>query len=191
MSSLFPKPAISEASPVVDSHEAKQFTVRILSANDGNAFRAIRLEALKNEGHLFGPTYEKENAITDTQSWRERCSETKDSCFFGLFDKGNLIGIMGTKKWDKDNTGETALWWSAFLKKEYRGQGLATHLYESREQWTIEHQFKRAVFFILDGNRRSTEIHEKQGAKLMYVEPMEWPDRPIAPWRWYEKRLAS
>lgn len=191
MSSLFPKPALSDASPIAVPTPVEQFTVRVLNAGDGNAFRAIRLEALKNEGQLFGPTYENENAVTDTGWWNERCTETKESCFFGLFANGDLIGIMGAKKWAQDDKGETALWWSAFLKKEYRSQGLATPLYEAREQWTIEHQFKRAVFFILDGNQRSMDIHEKQGAQYTSTELMEWPDRPTLPWRWYEKRLAA
>jgi hypothetical protein len=47
------------------------------------------------------------------------------------------------------------------------------------------------VFFIRDGNRRSTEIHIKNGALHLFTRQMAWGDRPPAPWHWYEKPLRS
>lgn len=192
MSALLPTPSFREVLPVESPvlGNAEQFTVRKLNANDSAAFKVIRLEALKNEGHLFGPTYEKENAILDDQWWRERCTETLESCMFGLFDKSNrLIGIMGVKKWETDETEETAVWWTAFVRKEgYRGHGFAAKLYEEREKWTKK-RFKRVKFLILESNARSIAIHEKRGAVHTHTELMEWPSRPTVPWRWYEKQL--
>jgi len=169
----------------------ERFISRVLNANDRNAFRAIRLEALKNDSNLLGPSYEEENKLTDNQ-WCQRCTETNDSCFFGLFDKDQLIGIMSAKKWDGDKEERTVLWGSVYLKPEYRGRKIAEKLYKTRLEWTKRNpnQFKRAVFFIHEANIRSREIHEKQGAKYMFTRPMQWwANGPIAPWHWYEKEL--
>ena len=219
MSTLLPKPTLCDVLPTESSNLAnvEQFTVRALNANDGHAFRAIRLEALRNDGNFLGPLYEEENKLTDDQ-WRQRCTETNDSCFFGLFDKDRLIGIMSAKKWckethdscffgladkdqlldimsakkwDEDKEGRTALWMAAYLKPEYRGRKIAEKLYQARLEWTKRNpnQFKRAVFFIHEENIRSREIHEKQGPKYLFTRSMQWANGPIARWRWYEKEL--
>lgn len=169
----------------------ERFIARALNANDVTAFRAIRLEALQIDGNIIGPSYEEENKLTDDQ-WRQRCTETNDSCFFGLFDQDQLIGIMSAKKWDEDKEGRTVLWGSTYLKSEYRGRKIAEKLYKVRLEWTKRNpnQFRRAVFFIHEENIRSREIHEKQGAKYMFTKSMQWwASGPIALWHWYEKKL--
>jgi len=98
---------------------------------------------------------------------------------------------MGAKQWDQDDTGKTALWWTAYLRSECRGLGHAAELYKLRKEWTIRRGFVRAVFFILEGNHRSTEIHERHGARFMYSEAIPWPDRPTNTWRWYDKNLRA
>jgi RimJ/RimL family protein N-acetyltransferase len=192
MSTLLPAPSLRDVLPVESPARgrAEHFAVRKLTASDSAAFKAIRLEALAHEGHLFGPTYEKESAIADEHWWRERCTETPESCMFGLFDKSNtLIGIMGVKSWEKDATGETAVWWTAFVRKAgYRGRGLAAQLYAEREAWT-KARYQRVRILIRESNVRAIAIHEKHGAVHTQTELIDWPGRPTVPWRWYEKQL--
>lgn len=176
---------------IPDLNIVARYAARELASTDSQKFKELRLKALKEEGHLFGPTYEEESKLPN-KHWQQRCSKTNDHCYFGLFDRGALIGMMMATKWDRDNTGQTALWGGAYIRPEYRGKKLAALMYKAREKWTKNHpSFKYAVFFIREGNRRSTEIHEKQGAVHISTEPLEWPDRPAVPWRWYKKQLKS
>jgi len=99
---------------------------------------------------------------------------------------------MAVSKWDQDQTGHTALWGSVYLKPEYRGKHAAAPLYETRTAWTkANNQFKQAVFFIRDGNTRSTEIQVKQGAQYMYSAPMRWANGQVATANWYKIDLAA
>jgi len=163
------------------------FTTKILRAADSEAFRALRLEAVQSFGDIFANYYQNMLGRPD-DFWRRFCTETADQCLFGLFDGDRLIGVVGAEKWDKDETGKTALWTYAYLKPEYRGKKLAQELYRAREEWTKKHpRYERAVLSIQEESVRSIEIHEKHGARYLYTEQTRWYDGPSAPWRWYKK----
>lgn len=166
------------------------FKVRQLISDDFAALRELRIEALTLEGELFGPLAEDESKLTE-QQWRDRCDGTvRGNAIFGLFDKEKLIGMVTVKPSPDDASGATALWCQAYLKPEYRGQKLAGLLYQARKEWSADHGYKEATFFIHENNARSREIHEKNGAQHMTRKPMIWPGRPTADWDWYSVDLT-
>lgn len=166
-----------------------QLQVRQLVPPDHAELKDLRLEALKNEGEYFGPLYEVEAKMTDAQ-WIDRCTPAPGKAIFGLFRNDKLIGMMSARPWEDDKSGQSVLWGQTYLNPEYRGRKLAAYLYEAREEWSAT-QFKRAVMFILQSNKRSQEIHLRNGATLFDSKPMFWPGRPSAVWNWYEKRLSA
>ncbi len=193
MSSLLPTvdPAQAIPAPAPDLGAVHGISVRALNERDGNAFKAIRLEALRNEGNYFGTSYEEERKMIAEQ-WRRRCKRTGDQCLFGLFHDDNLVGIMAATKWSGDPEGKTVLWGSAYVRGVHRGKGLAAPLYEARRDWSIQNpNFDQAVFFIRDGNERSTEIHKKQGAEHTHDEPKRWADGTVAVAHWYKVQLRA
>lgn len=169
----------------------QKLAARELAEKDFLPYKKLFLRALQEEGQLFGPTYEDRIKMSD-EEWQQRFNPTPDHRYFGLFDREKIVGVLFASRWEEDKSGKTALWGSAYIIPEYRGQGLGEPLYKAREEWTSKHpRFKRAVFFILEGNKRSTEIHEKQGATHVSTETMTWPHRPPALWRWYEKSISK
>ena len=169
----------------------ERYSVRVLDANDTNAFRFLRLHALKTEGELLGPAYEDEITMSYEQ-WKERVTPTEDMHCFGLFDRHNLVGVMRVAPWEGDVSGSTALWGGAYLKSEYRGQNLAKPLYMEREKWTLAHPvYTSAVLFIKHDNDRSKAIHLRHGAELMFNRNMEWPHREPAVWNWYRVNFVK
>ena len=175
------------------------YSVEALNANHANAFKAIRLEALSgNDRKYFGASYEEERGFTADQ-WRQRCVQTPYNSVFGLFAEDNLerklVGVLVATKWNGDKEGHTVKWGSAYIKPEYRGKELegkkiSSLLYQARMEWTKRNpNFTRAIFFIREGNIKSTEIHKKHGATLMYSQPMQWADGEIATANWYQKAL--
>lgn len=163
-------------------------TTRGLVPSDWQQLRELRLETLSHYGDIY-TNYYRAIEIETNYFWKDLCNETDGHCFFGLFILEKLVGAMRVMTWEEDPSGETALWLSAYMKAEYRSRGLARNLYLAREKWTREKGYKRAVFYILEGNQRSMAIHEKHGARYMYTSEMEWYGGPKAPWRWYEKTL--
>jgi RimJ/RimL family protein N-acetyltransferase len=177
---------MSNIQPRQFSATAAEITVRILTADDGAAFRNVRLEALKREGELFGPTFDNESKKTP-QQWSDEAAATPDKAIFGLFHGQQLIGITRAKRDDDDPTGATTLWGATYLKPAYRGQGIAAGLYRARMEWTQQHpRYTTARCFILPDNLRSIHNIEQQGAVLTASKPIDWPDRPARDWNWYE-----
>ena len=163
----------------------KRYAVRVLDVKDVSAFRDLLLCAFKTEGEFLGPTYEDEVLKSDEQ-WRKKVSPTEHMHYFGLFDRGDLIGVMKAAPWDEDASGSTALWGCAYLKPEYRGQKLAKLLYVAREAWTLKHpDYTSVVLFIRHDNNRSQSIHLRHGAQMLFSRIMEWPHRQPSVWNWY------
>jgi hypothetical protein len=179
-----------------------KFVARALTGKDTPALKELRLKALREERNYFRPAYETEVDFRDDQ-WRTLCTPKEDHCYFGLFDNGRLIGMMLATKWEGDDTGQTALWGSAYIHPEYRsnnplspyyGRKLGRLMYEVREKWTREHpRFKRSVFYIRERNQRCREIHENKGAEHVYTEPLRphHKNNPAGPWYWYERRFGQ
>jgi RimJ/RimL family protein N-acetyltransferase len=93
---------------------------------------------------------------------------------FGLFENSaTLVGIMGVQRWEKDESGATAVWWTAFVRPAgYRGHGLAAQLYAEREAWT-KARYQRVRILIRESNTRAIAIHEKHGAVHIQTEFIE------------------
>lgn len=177
---------------VFTAPDTEKLFVRTLTPSDCAAFRALRLEALSGQdAKNFGASYEEEKNQTLAE-WRKRCTETNDQAIFGLFVRGQLIGNLAATKWDSDTTGETLLWGSAYVKKEYRGKRFAGELYKMRLEWSLSHrQFEKAVLFIRAGNATATRIHTKNGAQYIYSAPMRCADGNKAIVHWYERPLVD
>ena len=94
--------------------DSMRYKVRVLDVSDTEAFRKLRLYALKTEGESLGPAYEDEVTMSYAQ-WKERVTPTDDMHWFGLFDRNKLIGVMRIAPWDEDASGSTALWGGAYL----------------------------------------------------------------------------
>lgn len=170
---------------------AQRVVARELTARDWPFYKELRLRALKEEGHLFGPHYNTEVKFSNKE-WETYCTPNSDHRIFGLFDDSKFVGSLYSTKWDQDKSGQTALWGSAYVAPEYRGLGLGRPLYLAREQWTAKHPaFAKVLFYIIDGNKHSMEIHEKNGAKRITSKTMIWPHKPPTLWHWYEKPLVA
>lgn len=174
---------------IVPEDVRARLAARPLHAGHGEAFRILRLEALQHSGNYLS-LFKEEHKHTAAQ-WRQRCLDAHHHRVFGLFDGERLLGALAAMKWDDpewpdEEKGHTVLWGSAYLTPACRGQKMMAPLYQAREEWTKE-RFRRAVFFIREGNTRAVEIHEKRGAQFLYAKPMRWADGSYGPARWYQK----
>jgi hypothetical protein len=179
------KLSVADASAAVE-----EITFRTLKPSDYKAFRAIRLEALGGkDAQYFGASYEGE-AAQPCPLWRERCTPTSDKALFGAFLDRKIVGVMAATKAEAHE--RTVLWGSVYLQPRYRLQHVAERLYQMRQEWSeAAGQFDRAIFFIREGNERSTAIHIKNGASITHREEMTFADHSRATALWFEKKLQS
>src|SRR5690242_16058070 len=102
------------------------FSVRRLSPSDVEAFRSIRLEALRNEAEAFGSTFENESKEPE-QYFVDRLTR---NAVFGGFIGDRLVGVAGFYSHSGPKERHKGVLWGMYVKTEARGTGLATTLVE-------------------------------------------------------------
>jgi RimJ/RimL family protein N-acetyltransferase len=155
--------------------------IRLLTANDRQAYRALRQRILdRGDGRHFSDSYIREKNLKTDHAWREWCTETPDHCIFGTFDGDELIGILMVTRYDGFGD-RTVEWEAVWLDPRYRQLGIARRAYEEAQRWTEAHGYNRVVSFIRADNLRMRHIREKQGARLIATKHDEvWADGSIA-----------
>lgn len=100
-----------------------EFTIRRTDAEDLEAFRRIRLEALRAEPAAYASSYEDWVHLSD-QEWRRRLQEP----VFVAFANGEPVGIMGLSRYTASKMAHRAKLVMVYVRESLRGTGLAAKL---------------------------------------------------------------
>lgn len=103
---------------------AQRAKIRLLGPGDVEAFRSIRLEALRNEPAAFASSFEDWARLSD-EEWRRRLT---DNPVFVAFDGTIPIGIMGLLRQRPSRMIHRATIVMVYVNPAYRGTGLSGHL---------------------------------------------------------------
>jgi ribosomal protein S18 acetylase RimI-like enzyme len=104
--------------------------IRRLGPSDVDAFRAVRLDALRLHPEAFGSSYEDEAAL-DRAEFIERVA-TAGLVRFGAFDEhGSLVGLIGLQIRSGAKQRHKAFLFSMYVDAAHRGTGLAQLLVEA------------------------------------------------------------
>lgn len=139
--------------------EASLPDIRPLRAADGGAWRALRLQALKDEPRAFTASYEDAIAMDPAEFARRIPAESDEAALFGLFVEGVLEGSAGFAIQPGLKLRHKGLLWGVYVRPGQRGRGFATALVSR----VIEHARTRVAILqagVLAGNNaaRSTYI---------------------------------
>ncbi|MCU5774397.1 GNAT family N-acetyltransferase [Erwiniaceae bacterium BAC15a-03b] len=105
----------------------KAFTVRRIIGNDLDAFRTVRLEALRLHPDAFGASYE-DCSQKPAQFFAD---QLRTSQVFGGFDLNNTLqGIIGVSSSTLPKFSHVANVWGMYIRTEMRGSGLSSGLME-------------------------------------------------------------
>lgn len=103
-----------------------EHAIRLLEADDAEALRVLRLEALTNEPEAFGATVEEFSAIP-VAALRERLAAA-DSFVVGGFVNDNLVGMIGFVRTAGSKTQHKGRLWGVYVTPSMRGHGIARQL---------------------------------------------------------------
>jgi ribosomal protein S18 acetylase RimI-like enzyme len=102
--------------------------IRLVRRDDLDAFRALRLEALRLCPAAFGASFEAEQRMTDTE-FAQRIPDTPPDAVFGAFaDDGTLFGMLGFRAFPNPKERHKAMLWGIYVRPDARGRGTAAAL---------------------------------------------------------------
>ncbi len=165
-------------------------TTRVLSAQDWETFRQIRLRALREHPDVYTGSY-RETAARTEREWMEML-DGKGKCIFALFDGDRIIGLAAVFTSREDPSGQSGVLAMDYIDPVYRGRRLSRLLYQVRIDWAKQHlPFRRLLVSHREGNEASRRANQSFGFKLIGKEEIHWPDGTSAPDYVYELDLAA
>jgi GNAT superfamily N-acetyltransferase len=162
--------------------------VKKFNENDWQVYKAIRLEALSRHEDVYGGSFAGEAALGDDY-WQDALARDEQA-FFGLYDKGILVGSAGVYTDRDDKTGRTAKLVGGYIREAYRGQGLSRLLYEARIGWIVQSGlFDCITVGHKKGNDRSRGANQNAGFEFVGSEDTVWGDGSLGLLMRYEMRI--
>jgi GNAT superfamily N-acetyltransferase len=138
-------------------------SIRRLQLGEGELFKRMRLNALKEAPYAFSTTYKSAASRTE-ESWDEQADGTAqglDRATFIAFCSGTPIGIAALyRHLEGGKSGEVLQVWVA---PEFRGKGVAFDLMNAVFRWAAENGFRKIVATITKSNTRALKFYLKYG----------------------------
>ncbi len=104
-----------------------------LSPDKWQLFKELRLESLREEPQAFGQSYDEALKLSD-DTWKTKLEAALNGTSFWMFfatDDEKLIGSMNGRQLEGEKLNHVAEIHGVYVKKEYRGKGIAKKLMET------------------------------------------------------------
>ncbi|SCB56211.1 L-amino acid N-acyltransferase YncA [Rhizobium aethiopicum] len=133
-------------------------TIRLIGADEVEAFRHIRLEALRAEPSSFASRYE-DWEILPLEEWRNRLNEP----VFIAFQESEPVGIMGLFRQRSSKMAHRATIVMVYVRAQLRGTGLAVKLLEAISNHARDIGIRQLELFVNAENPGAMRFYERQG----------------------------
>ncbi|MBX5225631.1 MULTISPECIES: GNAT family N-acetyltransferase [unclassified Rhizobium] len=138
--------------------DAGGVTIRLIGGDEVEAFRRIRLEALRADPSSFASRYE-DWEILSLQEWRDRLSEP----VFIAFQEGEPVGIMGLFRQRPSKMAHRATIVMVYVCAKLRGTGLAVKLLETISDHARDIGIRQLELFVSAENSAAMRFYQRQG----------------------------
>ncbi|HEX5837856.1 MAG TPA: GNAT family N-acetyltransferase [Anaerolineales bacterium] len=147
-------------------------TIRKLHPDESALYRAIRLQCLKTEPDHFGSTYEEESSTPQLkfESWIKQ--DDPDHVMFGAFDEGQLIGIVGFARQERQRARHRGEVVQMYVDASHRGQRVGEGLLRGLldQVFTLE-GVEQVQLSVVAHNRAAIRLYERIGFRAFGVQP--------------------
>ena len=156
---------------ILDAHERNEeekekFDVNLISPENWKQYKALKLDALKNDPQAFGASYEENLARTD-DDWKDLVSKfhKADSKFsvhkmFSVEENGEFVGMGGFFR----SSPKTARISEVYTKKESRGNGIGSALLKNiLNEIEKDGRFDGAELIVNKEQRDAIDLYERFG----------------------------
>jgi quercetin dioxygenase-like cupin family protein/RimJ/RimL family protein N-acetyltransferase len=140
--------------------------IRLLTQEDWQAFKSLRLEALTQHPEAFGSSFEEESKLTDV-ALQQRFSNCD---LFGAFIQDELIGCAGFFIYSSEKMAHRGCLFSMYTKNTHRNRGVAGTLIKA----IIAHAKTRVVQLhttVVTTNLTALRLYQNHGFHIYGTEP--------------------
>jgi ribosomal protein S18 acetylase RimI-like enzyme len=134
--------------------------IRRLTAEDAEAVREVRLEALKNHPENFGADYEDEMAHP-IEWWRARMGHPAGAGF-GAWIDGQLAGIISFGQEAQKKHRHQGSIGSFYVRPDYRGQGVGDALMKAALDEAAK-RVEHVTLTVTASNLGAVRLYERNG----------------------------
>lgn len=140
--------------------------VRRLVVADVEAYRAIRLAAMRVAGDSFGSTYAVE-AARPLQAHAERLAS---SAVFGAYCDDALVGMAGLRRHDGPREMHKGFLWGFYVEPPSRRRGVATCLMSAVLD-AARGLVEQVTLTVVEDNAAAIALYERFGFQRYGLEP--------------------
>ena len=150
--------------------------IRLVRPDEWEAFRDLRLRALRDAPDAFGGTADASIDRDETywRGWIEGEGWDGDVRSWVADDRGRLRGMAVGARFDEDPA--TMNLFGMWVEPELRGSGIATRLVGMVERWGEALGVERIVLRVTQGNARAERYYEKLGYRRTDRDPIPLRD---------------
>lgn len=143
--------------------------IRVLKASDTQAYRTIRLNALKNSPKSFGSSYEEELAF-EVNKFTNRITKP-NSQTFGAFEESQLTGICNLSFQPRKKMHHRAEIFSMYVEPDFRGKGIGKALIEKAIKEASEKKTVRQIYLtVVSSNEAAKSLYQSLGFQTYGVD---------------------
>ena len=147
------------------------FIIRHATTSDLDAFRDLRLEALKNHPTAFGADYE-ESAARTNEYWQERLEfdKSQEALFFAEHGS-QLVGMTGIFRGSSKKSRHESTIWGVYVRPQWRGNHISETLVRSCLGWAKEQGLAIVKLAVVTTNHPAIRCYERCGFTIYGKEP--------------------
>jgi RimJ/RimL family protein N-acetyltransferase len=146
--------------------------IRKLTPDDTKAYRACRLDALRDSPQAFASSYEEEAQMSDDTIRQRFADHPKESAVFGAFDGDRIIGLTGIFREERQKRRHKMSIVSVFVQPEYRGKRIGTRLMETAVAHARNVEgVERVELAVESTNAAAKSLYRSLGFKSWGTEP--------------------
>ena len=145
--------------------------IRHAAETDTEAFRNLRLEALKEHPIAFGQDYD-ENILRPQSYWESvlKTNDQEQALYFAEYN-GQLIGMTGIYRRLSRKNMHSAGIWGVYVQSEWRGRHIAEALINSCLLWARQLNIVIAKLAVTATNQPAIHCYKRCGFSIYGKEP--------------------
>ena len=142
-----------------------------LDTQSATAYKAIRLEALRECPAAFNSSYEEEKKRSDSD-FADLLRDSANRITFGVFDTTRLLAIVSVTRDKREKVNHKGGISSMYVSASHRGKGLGKQLLAHALKFAdSQAQLLQLTLIVNTTNTSAISLYESFGFKMFGIEP--------------------